>query len=348
MSAEKAVSHSLVLVVGDEEILRRRAVENMLDAVGLAKDDFDLETYEADESNPETWVGAAGTAPFLAERRTVVVRHLLRCDPDSPGGNVFAGLPAGALLILVADEEAGERSDRNKKPWIKVVEKAKGYVWNCDADPKKAAEGLRPELQRLGKTMSPAAVSTLIEMTGGSLSRAIDELEKLALYVGDAERINEADVRAVVVPSREWNVFSMVDAILEANLPEAIKHLRILVGGATKAENAAHANILPNLSRSLRLAWQARLCLDSGRDPGNASAEVRACFPERPNLAKEPAWRQNRAMAAARKTSLAGLASCLGILADTDVRLKGGLPNFSPLDSLERMVLEMVEALKRR
>ena len=348
MAPEKAITQRTVLIVGDEELLRRRALEGLLAAAGVEKDDFDLEGYEADDTRPETWIAAAGTAPFLAERRTVVVRHLLRRDPEDLRDGALASLPPTALLILVADEETSESLGKRGKAWVKVVDKAKGAVILCDADPKRAQDALRPELARLGKTMSSAAGATLIEMTGGSLSRATDELEKLALYVGDAERIDEAAVRAIVVPSREWNVFGMIDAILDGNVPEALRNLRILVGSAAKAADVGHSSIIPLTSRGLRLAWQARVCLDAGRSPGDATPEIRATFPEKPNLAKEPPYRQTRVMASARKTTLPALAACLGVVADTDSRLKGALPAYTPIDTLERMVLEMVEALRKR
>ena len=349
MTPEKAVRSPLVLVVGDEELLRRRALDGLLAAAGVAKDDFDLEGFEADESGPSYWVASAGTAPFLADRRTVVVRHLLRRDPEEAKDGLLGSLPETGLLILVADEETSEALEKRAKAWSKAVEKAKGAVIDCNADPKRAMDGLRPELERVGKRMSSAAVASLVEMTGGSLSRATDELEKLSLYVGDAERIDEAAVRAVVVPSREWNVFAMIDALLDANVPEALRNLRILVGTAAKAADTAHSSIIPLTSRALRLTWQARVVLDSGRsNVGDASPEVRATFPEKPNLAKEPAYRQTRVLASARRTTLPALAVCLGVLSDTDARLKGGLPNYTPVDTLERMVLEMVEALKRR
>jgi DNA polymerase-3 subunit delta len=348
VAPEKAIDLRTVLIVGDEELLRRRALDGVLAAAGVEKDDFDLETYEGDDSDPETWLAAAGTSPFLAVKRTVVVRHLLRCDPEKLRDGALGGLPETGLLVLVADEESADRAERWAKAWTKAVQKSKGAVIECNADPKKAAEAIRPELSRLGKSMSPAAASTLLEMTGGSLSRATDELEKLALYVGDADRIDEAAVRAVVVPSREWNVFGMIDAILEANVPEALRHLRVLIGSAAKAADVAHSSIVPMTSRALRLAWQARVCLDAGRSPGDAGPEIRATFPDRPNLAKEPPYRQSRVMASARKTTLPALAACLGVLADTDSRLKGALSAYSPIDTLERMVLEMVEALRKR
>ena len=183
-------------------------------------------------------------------------------------------------------------------------------------------------------------------MTGGSLSRALDELEKLVLYVGEAEGIREADIRAVVVPSREWNVFRMADAIMSGDVPEALRQLRTLVGTATKAEDAAFRNILPQLSRQLRLLWQGRVCLEAGCSPANVPAEIASAFPEKPNLARESPYRQGAVMAAARRIGFPQLERCMRVLSDTDARLKGSLTGFSPMESLERMVLEMAAAVR--
>jgi hypothetical protein len=66
------------MLSGDEENPRRRSLTALMDAARPGGDDYDLETVEAESSPPHQWIASAGTTPFLAERRTVVVRHLLR------------------------------------------------------------------------------------------------------------------------------------------------------------------------------------------------------------------------------------------------------------------------------
>src|SRR5258708_539198 len=113
LDTDKAVAAPLVLISGDESALRRLALERILAAVGIQADDFDLQTFEGD-SDPIDWTAAAGTSPFLADRRVVIVRHLLRCDPDRAKGGVLKGLPKSALLILLADDENGDE-DRQRR-----------------------------------------------------------------------------------------------------------------------------------------------------------------------------------------------------------------------------------------
>jgi DNA polymerase-3 subunit delta len=323
-------------------------------AGGAGEDDFDLEQFDGDASAPMDWMASCGTAPFLAERRIAVVRHIYRFETDKLKSVDFGKLPETALLILVADEETGseDRIQRMKttgrKAWEKAVSSAKGLVAAFDPDPASAKEEFKLALGAAKKTMSDRATDALIEMTGGHLGRALDELEKLILYVGTREQITEADVQTLVVPSRDWNVFKMVDSVVAGAVPEALRELRNLVGSSTKAEDAAFSRILPSVSRQLRLLWQARLCVEARCSPSNAPPEVRAQFMDKPNLGSEAPYRQNSILQAAKKTSLPQLQRCFVIVCDTDARLKGALDSFSTVDTLERMVLEMSEALRKQ
>lgn len=350
---QKAIKSRLILLVGDEEVRRRRALAAILETTGAGEDDFDLETTDPDSTQPSDWFASASTSPFLSERRIVVVRHLYRCDPERIKGTDFAKLPESALIVLVGDEESGseDRIQRLKttvrKGWEKVVTGAKGQVCAFEPDAAWTREEIKRLAQQSGKSVSDRAVDTLVEMVGGSLGRSQDELEKLILYTGNAAGITESDVRNLVIPSREWNVFKMVDAILAGAVPEALRQLQILVGSAAKAEDAAISRILPNVSRQLRLLWQARICVESKCSPGNATPQILAQFPEKPNLAKEPPYRQSSVMQTAKRVSFSQLQRCFGIVSDTDARLKGALDAFSGIDTLERMVLDLAEAVKR-
>ncbi len=346
-STEKALKHSVVMLSGNEHELRRRALSELLAAAVEGDDDFDREEFDAGSSESIEWVSFAGTAPFLGDRRVVVVRHLLRSDPDEAK---LMGLPATALLILVADDETGDENKQRtllnvRSKWEAQAKKAGGFLENFATESKNLTSSVKVEAGALGKKLSDQAATTLTEMTGASLSRAIDELQKLAIFVGNKPEIREADVRAVVVPSREWNVFKLVDSLLSGESGEALRQLRILVGSQVKAEEAAMRNILPQASRNLRLIWQARLCVDAKVSLENASATVTDMFPEKHNLLKEKPWVQTKIMRLARCVDLCQLSKCLQIVSDTDARLKGMMDSFTPMDSLERMVLEMAQVV---
>ena len=339
------------MLCGDEESLRLQALHELLTAAEIEKDDFDLATYSADETLPVDWLAAAGTSPFLATRRTVIVRHLLRRDVEDLKKARLKDLPDFALVILVADDEAGDENKQSKlktlrKNWQKAVTAAGGAVFEFEPDPKAVKESIRAEVAKMGKTMTETAAAALMEMTAGSLSRALDELKKIELYVGSQSQIREADVREVVVPSREWNVYKMVESTFQGQMPEALRQLRVLMGSATKAEEAAFQRILPTVSRQLRLLWQARACVEGNfGSPAFLPASAPRMFPERHSLTKEQSYRLAPLMVTAKGLNFAQIERCFAIVADTDARLKGSLSSFSALDTLERMLLEMASVV---
>ncbi|CAN5494544.1 hypothetical protein BH11ARM2_BH11ARM2_22420 [soil metagenome] len=346
----QAAGYPVIMLTGDESALRRRALDEILQRVEVAPDDFDVEAVDGDSSPPNDWVASAGVAPFLAPRRVVIVRHLLRADPDRIDTKSLAALPESALLLLVADDERDADDSRGKSSrwrdrWKKLVAASGGAVVEFDANPRTALAGLRPEVAKTGKQMSDRSLEVLLEMCGGSLSRAIDEMEKLVLFVGDTPQIREADVRRIVVPSREWNVYRMVDAVVENDVPEALRQLRILVSNQAKAEDAAFSRILPTISRQLRLIWQARLCIEANCSASDPTPEVRAMLPDKDPITKLPPYRVGSVMAAARKANFPRLSRCLSLLSDADARLKGILDGFSAMETLERLLLEMAATL---
>lgn len=353
VSVEKALSGTLALLSGEEEYPRRKALEAILAAVAPQGNDFDCQVFDADASTPSEWLASASTTPFLSEKRTVVVRHILRAAAPEElfGKNCenLKGLPPFSLIVFVADDEPGDENRQRRLKtlranWESAIDKAKGFVFAFKSDAKSVQKVLREEIESRGCTITPKALETLQEMTGGSLSRGLDEIDKLTLFCENGT-IREDDVNQVVFASREWNVFKMVDAVFAKNPNQAVSHLRIVVGGSARPEEVAFSTIIPQLMNQLRLLWQARICVENGVEPSKVPEALAAAFSEKPNLAKEPDWKQKRMMQAARKLSISQLAACIRIVADTDAALKGLLPSFSPQETLEQMVLRMVEAV---
>jgi len=344
----KAFKHQIVLLSGAEDALRMNALRELIKESAQG-DDFDLETFMADAAEPLQWLASAGTTPFLSPRRTVVVRNFLRRDnykDFSPGP-----LPETALLILVADDEPGDQDKQRRLEtlrtnWEKTIAKIGGAVFDFAVDANQIQEEIKSRAQEHGKKISPKAAGLLREMSGGSLSRSLQEIEKIVVFVGKAEEIYEKDIRAIAIASPEWNIFKLIDSITRAETGEALRQLQMLIGTNPKVEDVIFRTIFPLLTSQLETIWQARACIEVGVSPTNAPTEVSAAFLDRPNISRLGDWQRNKAMTSARALNFDALAKCFKAMADCDSRLKGALPSFSARDTLERMVLEMIEAVR--
>lgn len=345
--ATNAIARSCILISGAEDVLRRRLLAETLS--GANADEFDQEVVLGDQTSFADVIGSAGTAPFLSDRRVVVVRQALRLSLPPNAGEMLAALPETALVIFVTDEEpAGDDSkqrDRDSagKALVAAIKAAKGTLLTAAIDdPKKMKDRLRDDARAMGKSISAVATETLAEMCGGDYSRSFAELEKLALFSGESGEIRESDVKLVVTPSRSWNVFRLVDTVVAGDVSGALAQLKTLAGTASQSDEAANRTILPMMARQFKLLWQARSALDQKK----AVMDLKSTWPSKPNLATERDWIQNRTVQAARRIKIDSIERCLRLLAQADAKLKGVQPSLNAFETLELLVLECCDAVK--
>ncbi|MEJ5170978.1 MAG: hypothetical protein WHU10_08320 [Fimbriimonadales bacterium] len=364
----KALQHRIVLIAGEEEYPRRQFLSALLARVAPEGDDYDLEVMDAGDTAGADWLAALATLPFLSERRTVVVRNLLRQrsveSAFGPKGLTRDSVPEHGLLILVADEAkpasgrdrpaddgdddgAGRRRE-GTSAWEKAVQAAGGFVFAVKSDPKTARAAVKAECDAIGLRLEPAALDLLVEMTGASLSRALEELPKLALFARPGQPIGTRDVQDLVIASSEWEVFRFVDAVLDGNATAALNQMRKLAGGSARVESEAIRSLLPVLRYQFRLLWQARTCLDRGAAPGAIPEDVRGSFPSKPNLASTGDWQRQKAFRQASRLSRDQLAGCFEALAWADGALKGQTASVSAIDALEMLTLRLIQIVGPR
>jgi DNA polymerase-3 subunit delta len=120
-----------------------------------------------------------------------------------------------------------------------------------------------------GKQLVTAAAQLLVELVGNDMGQLDQELAKLAIYAGEAKRIDAADVDQLVGRSRAAETFKIFDAIGNGRTAEALAILDRLFD-----QGAEPLAILGAFSWQLRrLAQAARLC-QQGRSLATALEEV--------------------------------------------------------------------------
>jgi len=92
--------------------------------------------------------------------------------------------------------------------------------WSDQAE----AAALR-QLKALGKRISNRALSELVAGVGPQLRQLSNEIEKLALYVGDRAEIETGDVTAVVSRNKQARAFALGDALGDRDLPRLLRRL---------------------------------------------------------------------------------------------------------------------------
>ncbi len=348
----KAVQSRIVLVTGSEPMLLRAAIDDLIREAGLEKDDYDLEEFFADSSQPGDWLASVGTFPFLASKRTVIVRNAAKIKPEELPIASLQALPETSLLIFVVSNDSSEETRTSgggtkKQSLEKVVASVGGTVAKFDADPKKTSDMIRQEIMKRGRKIQPRTLDLFIEMTGGSYSYAMEELDKVILY-SDEETISEHTIKTIVVASREWNVWRMIDALTSGNIQESLTQLQIVMGSKNKVEDVVFSQLFPLVTRQLRLLFQGRICIENSCRPESAPDSVRALFPSKPNLGSERPFVQGNVMRAAQNLTLNQIVEAMEEVAKADAALKGLGTSFSPMDTIERLVFNLGNTLSAK
>lgn len=347
----KAAKDRVVLLSGTDSDARRRALDALEAAMGATDEGFDNESLAADARPPGDWVAAACSVPFLAELRVVVVRNVVRVDPDDHPNlaQILKEVPESGRLVLVADDETGDtdRLGRIVARWAKVVKEVKGGVHTFEPlTGDKAVDALRERAKLAGKALGRDTASLLLEMLGGKVNIAYGELDKLVLYVGDEAKITDRDVEACVVPDQDYNVYKLLDAVVAGHPGAALVQLRTLTGKGDKIEGETFGRVFPTLSRQFRLMWQARLFVERNVHPDNPPVDVLALLPKKPNLADERDWLRRKIVQAARRTSYEQLTRAMELVVDCDARIKGRRASVSATDTLEQTVLKLAQTFR--
>lgn len=262
-SLKSGVPDNVYLFTGPEEWVKNEALEG-LRALLLPPGLEELNDLTLEGCTAQQIIDAAETLPMMCERRIVTVRDWA---PLLPGKSKNEEAEAERLQKWLDNPPSScvtvfyMRSDIDGRKKASALLKKKASVVQFDyLNDSELSKWIARRLKPHKMKMNASAVTTLAFMAGRDLTRLATELDKLAAYCADKPEIAEQDVRAIVSASLEYNVFELLNRLLERNLGEAQKMTNNLL------QNGQHAvGILAMLTRQLRQLTHMRLALDAGK-----------------------------------------------------------------------------------
>ena len=109
-----------------------------------------------------------------------------------------------------------------------------------------------------GKRVDAKALEQIVQRAGPDAALLAGELEKLCLYVGERDTIQEDDVRAIVIDMAESWIFDFTSALAARRLAPALK---VLTGLFEQGEPPLR--LLAMIAREVRMLLIARECLET-------------------------------------------------------------------------------------
>ncbi len=248
----------IVLVYGPDAGLVRERVDALVRAsVDDPSDPFAFVRIEGEElsANPARLVEEANTVPLFGGRRAVLVRVNPRYNL-APALTTLVEAPAPDCRVIV---EAGEL--RKTLPLRTLCEKAKtAAALPCYLDDAKAVSILIDEEMRAATlTLASDARAALASLLGGDRLASRSELRKLAVYVTGRERVELADVMAVVADASDQALDGVIDAAFAGETRDVEAEF-----GKARGSGASPAAIVSAAIRQVANLHKMKLAVDGG------------------------------------------------------------------------------------
>lgn len=208
---------NLYLLYGEEAYLRRQYRDKLKAALVPQEDAMNCSVYSGKDINANEVVDLAGTMPFFAERRVVIVENSgwFKSGNDQIAALVKS-LPDTTCMIFVEAEV-----DKRGKLFKAVT--ANGCAALCEmqdeATLRKWVMGL---LKKENKSITPDALNLLLDKTGTNMENIRREVEKLVCYRYYEDGITAADVEELCIVQIQNQIFDMVEAVAQKKQKQAL------------------------------------------------------------------------------------------------------------------------------
>ena len=240
--------NNIYLLYGEEAYLRRQYRDNLKKALVAEDDTLNCTSYSGKDINVNEIVDIAGTMPFFAERRVIIIENSgwLKSGEDRMV-DLIKNLPDTTYIVF-------EESEVDKRSKLYKAVTAKGYAALCEMQDetmlKKWIMGL---LKKENKRITPDALNLLLDKTGTNMENIRREVEKLVCYRYFDEGITVEDVEALCIVQVQNKIFDMVEAVAQKRQKEALDWYYDLL-----ALKEAPMKILALISRQFHMLLQVK------------------------------------------------------------------------------------------
>lgn len=315
----------MYVLYGTEDFLINETKQLLINyALSEEEIEFNLSSYDLEETPIEVAIEDAETFPFVGERRLIFLNNPTFLTGEKSKSKIEhnlnkleAYLKEPAPYSIIVFSGAYEKLDERKKLTKEL--KRQGTV----VDAKKLNEQelilwVKERVAINGVEIDDEAVHQLLTLSGTNLLMLTTEVDKLALYANGGKKIDVNMVEKLVSRSLEQNIFSLVDKIVQRKIEDAFRIYYDLL-----KRNEEPLKILAILAGQFRLIYQVKELARKGYGQQQIAGFV-----------KVHPFRVKLAAGQARLFEDEELAQIMNMLADADYLAKTGGMN-------KEMILEM-------
>jgi DNA polymerase III subunit delta len=239
---------SVHLLYGSDEFRMREAARALIDKLcppqdqtfGLEAIDGDCSTIDASTASIDQCLMGLRTVGFFGSAKVVWWKDAACLGDEDQFGSetikdkltelveeIRGGFLAGHHLVITA-----VKLNRVTSFYKKMKDLAQIQEFNLPEKSKEVDEYGRQHAEKLlkqqGIAISHEALNEFVARTGADTRTIVMEIEKLALFLGERKQATPDDVRQIVSPSRESEVWDLADRFARRDLAGSLAILRQL------------------------------------------------------------------------------------------------------------------------
>ncbi len=240
---------NIYLLYGEEAYLRRQYRDNLKKALVPEDDTMNCSVYSGKDINVNEVIDLAGTMPFFAERRVILVENsgFFKSAVNERLLELIKQMPETTYFLFVEEEV-----DKRGKLYKAVT--ANGYAALCEVqDEATLKKWIMSLLKKENKMITADALNLLLDKTGANMETIRREVEKLVCYKYYDEGITAQDVEALCTVQIQNRIFEMVEAVAAKNQKAALALYYDLL-----ALKEAPMKILALIARQFNMLFQVK------------------------------------------------------------------------------------------
>lgn len=309
---ERGEFSPVYLIIGTEAYIIQETLKRIEENALIADEaEFNYANFDLTETSIEVAIGEAESVPFWGDRKVVILQRPTfltsekdKVDHQIKGFENYLNEPVPfTILVIVAGVD---KLDARKKI-SKLVQKNAVVIDATAPNEQSLLRWLSERATALNMDYEPTAMQELMVLTNFQLSVAIQELEKIALFVNGGLMTVQI-VEDMVVRSLEQNVFQLTEKVVNKETGKALRIYQDLI-----KQKEEPIKILALLISQFRLMNQVKIMKKKGYSD-----------PEMARTLKVHPYRAKLAAQSVRNIELIHLQTALAALAKADFELKTG------------------------
>ena len=222
---------NIYLLYGAEAYLRKQYRDKLKEAIAPGDDGMNCSIYSGKDINADEIIDIAGTMPFFAERRLIIVENsglfkasahekkaaesqeadfapqISRTDSAGKLAEFLKNVPQTSHIMFVEE-------DADKRGKLYKAAASNGYAAEFKSqDEETLKKWIMGLLKKENKAITADALNLLLDKTGANMENIRREVEKLVCYKYFDEGIKAEDVEEICTIQVQNRIFEMVEAV---------------------------------------------------------------------------------------------------------------------------------------